>query len=174
MIPNILTTIRLVLVPVFAYFMIYGDNMYVAAAIFVLSGITDIVDGYIARHYNMITNFGMVYDPFVDKLMQITAVVCLVIADIIPVWLLIFVIVKEVSMIITGGILYIRKIVVRSNRFGKTATVIFYAGVFSMIIWKNMPQFVMMTVIAAMIVAMAVAAVFYLIDIIKNYDSKRV
>ena len=43
-----------------------------------------------------------------------------------------------------------------------------------MIIWKNMPQFVMMTVIAAMIVAMAVAAVFYLIDIIKNYDSKRV
>ena len=173
-IPNILTTVRLVLVPVFAYFMLYADNMYAAAAIFVLSGLTDIVDGYIARHYNMITNFGMVYDPFVDKLMQITAVVCLVIADIIPIWLLIFVIVKEVSMIITGGILYIRRIVVSSNRFGKTATVIFYAGVFSMIIWKNMPQSVMMAVILAMIAAMAVAAIFYLIDIIKNYESKRV
>lgn len=174
MIPNILTTVRLVLVPIFAYFMLYADNMYVAAAIFVLSGLTDIVDGYIARHYNMITNFGMVYDPFVDKLMQITAVVCLVVAKIIPVWLLIFVIVKEVSMIVTGGILYIHKIVVRSNKFGKTATVIFYAGVFSMIIWKNMPQSVMMAVIAVMIAAMAIAAIFYLIDIIKNYESKRV
>lgn len=173
-IPNILTTVRLVLVPIFAYFMLYVDNMYIAAVIFVLSGLTDIVDGYIARHYNMITNFGMLYDPFVDKLMQITAVICLVIADIIPIWLLIFVIVKEVSMIVTGGILYIRKIVVRSNKFGKTATVIFYAGVFSMIIWKDMPQAVMMTVILAMILAMAIAAIFYLIDIIKNYDSKRV
>ena len=174
MIPNILTTVRLVLVPIFAYFMIYADNMYIAAIIFVLSGLTDIVDGYIARHYNMITNFGMVYDPFVDKLMQITAVVCLVIADIIPIWLLVFVIVKEVSMIITGGILYIRKIVVRSNKFGKTATVIFYAGVLSMIVWKNMPYFVMMAVIAVMIVAMLIAAIFYMIDTIKNYETKRV
>lgn len=174
MIPNILTTVRLVLVPIFAYFMVYADNMYIAALIFILSGVTDIVDGYIARHYNMITNFGMVYDPFVDKLMQITAVVCLVIVDIIPVWLLIFVIIKEVSMIVAGGILYIRKIVVRSNKFGKTATVIFYAGVFSMIVWKSMPQSVMMAVTVAMIAAMAIAAVFYLIDIIKNYESKRV
>ena len=140
MIPNVLTTVRLVLVPIFAYFMVFDENVYIAALIFVLSGVTDIVDGYIARHYNMITNFGKIYDPFVDKLMQMTAVVCLVIIDVIPVWLLVFVVVKEVSMIIASGILYANKIVVSSNKFGKASTVIFYAGVLAMIIWKNIPS----------------------------------
>ncbi len=174
MIPNILTTARLALVPVFAYFMLVKENMSVAALIFVLSGLTDVVDGYIARHYNMITRFGMVYDPFVDKLMQITAVVCLVVAEIIPVWLLVFVIVKEVSMIIVGGILYIKKIVVSSNWYGKASTVIFYAGVLTMIMWKNIPTFAAMSIIVVMIVAMFMAALFYIIDTIKNYESKRV
>ncbi len=174
MIPNILTTARLALVPVFAYFMLVKENMSVAALIFVLSGLTDVVDGYIARHYNMITRFGMVYDPFVDKLMQMTAVVCLVIAEIIPVWLLVFVIVKEVSMIIVGGILYIKKIVVSSNWYGKASTVIFYAGVLTMIMWKNIPTVAAMSIIVVMIVAMFLAALFYIIDTVKNYESKRV
>ncbi len=174
MIPNILTTARLALVPVFAYFMLVKENMPVAALIFVLSGLTDIVDGYIARHCNMITRFGMVYDPFVDKLMQITAVVCLVVAEIIPVWLLVFVMVKEVSMIITGGILYIKKIVVSSNWYGKASTVIFYAGVLTMIMWKEIPDIAAMSIIVVMIVAMFMAALFYIIDIVKNYEIKRV
>lgn len=174
MIPNILTTARLALVPVFAYFMLVKENMSVAALIFVMSGLTDVVDGYIARHYNMITRFGMVYDPFVDKLMQMTAVVCLVVAEIIPVWLLIFVIVKEVSMIIVGGILYIRKIVVSSNWYGKASTVIFYAGVLTMIVWKNIPTIAAMSIIVVMIVAMFLAALFYIIDTVKNYEAKRV
>lgn len=174
MIPNILTTVRLLLVPVFTYFTVFADNLPAAAIIFVLSGLTDIIDGYIARHYNMITKFGMVYDPFVDKLMQITAVVCLVIIDIIPVWLLAVVLVKEVSMIITGGILYAKKIVVSSNKFGKASTVIFYAGVLAIILWKNIPSDVMMTIFVVMIGAMALAGIIYIVDIIKNYESKRV
>lgn len=174
MIPNILTTVRLLLVPAFTYFTVFADNLPAAAIIFVLSGLTDIIDGYIARHYNMITKFGMVYDPFVDKLMQITAVVCLVIIDIIPVWLLAVVLVKEVSMIITGGILYAKKIVVSSNKFGKASTVIFYAGVLAIILWKNIPSDVMMTIFVVMIGAMALAGIIYIIDIIKNYESKRV
>ncbi len=174
MIPNILTTARLMLVPIFAYFMLIRDNMSVAAIIFVISGVTDVIDGYIARRYNMITQFGMVYDPFVDKLMQITAVVCLVVANIIPVWLLVFVIVKEVSMIITGGILYIKKIVVSSNWYGKASTVIFYAGVLTMIMWKEIPDIAAMSIIIVMIVAMFMAALFYIIDIVKNYEIKRI
>ena len=174
MIPNILTTVRLLLVPVFTYFTVFADNLPAAAIIFVLSGLTDVIDGYIARHYNMITKFGMVYDPFVDKLMQITAVVCLVIIDIIPVWLLAVVLVKEVSMIITGGILYAKKIFVSSNKFGKASTVIFYAGVLAIILWKNIPSDVMMTIFVVMIGAMALAGIIYIIDIIKNYESKRV
>ena len=92
MIPNILTTVRLALVPLFAYSVLAAENLKIAAIIFILSGVTDIVDGIIARKCNMITNFGKIYDPFVDKLMQITVVVCLSAVDIIPTWLLLIVI----------------------------------------------------------------------------------
>ena len=173
MIPNILTTIRLALVPVFAYFMLSGST-WIAVVLFIFSGITDIVDGYIARRFNMITNFGMIYDPFVDKLMQITAVVCLVIRHTIPSWLLMFVLFKEVTMIIVGGILYIKKIVVRSSKFGKVATVIFYAGVILLIVWNSIPRFAMTAVIAVMIISMLTAAVYYCFDTLKNYNEKRV
>lgn len=174
MIPNILTTVRLVLVPIFAYCMLGAKNFYLAALIFVLSGLTDVVDGYIARHYNMITNFGKVYDPFVDKLMQMTSIVCLVFVEIVPVWLLVIVIIKEVSMIVIGGILYLRKIVVSSNWSGKLSTVVFYAGVLTMIIWKNIPDKAEVVVFTVMIAAMLVAACCYIIDTIKNYDKKRI
>lgn len=173
MIPNILTTMRLALVPVFAYFML-SENPGIAVAIFILSGVTDIVDGFIARRFNMITNFGKIYDPFVDKLMQITAVVCLVLRQTIPLWLLVFVLLKEVTMITVGGILYFKKIVVSSNKFGKLSTVIFYAGVILLIVWDNIPKYAMTTVIAVMIIAMLTAAVYYCIDTLKNYNEKRV
>lgn len=174
MIPNLLTTVRLGLVPVFVYFMLGSHNLYAAALVLVLSGITDVIDGYIARHFNMITDFGKIYDPFVDKLMQITVVVCLVIRGIIPIWLLAIVAAKEVTMIVTGGILYLKKIVVSSNWYGKAATVIFYAAVLVMIIWSNIPYNVFLIVIAAMIAAMLLAAAGYFVDTVKNFSKKRV
>ncbi len=174
MIPNILTTLRLVLVPFFAYFMLFKENIAVASIIFVFSGITDVIDGYIARRFNMISRFGMVYDPFVDKLMQITAVICLVMNNTIPVWLLIFVAFKEISMILVGGILYIKKIVIRSNKFGKISTVIFYAGVLTLIIWKSIPPFMLSVIILAMIIPMLVAGIYYAVDIIRNFEDRRV
>ncbi len=174
MIPNILTTVRLMMVPLFAYYMLVAQNLQLSALVFILSGITDIVDGIIARKCNMITNFGKVYDPFVDKLMQITAVVCLAIIDIIPPWLLTTVIIKEVTMIITGGILYLRKIVVSSNWYGKAATVIFYICVLVMIVWRDIPPVAAITVFWIIIAAMIFAAVAYAIDISKNYEDKRV
>ena len=161
MIPNILTTARVAMVPLFAYFMLIENNPYAGALIFVLAGITDVIDGFIARHFNMITNFGMIYDPFADKLMQITAIVCLA---------------KEVTMIITGGILYLRKIVVRSNWYGKAATVIFYAAVLCIILWgeDKMPPPAMYAFVAIIILAMLFAAVGYVVDTIRHYDEKRV
>lgn len=174
MIPNILTTARLVLVPIFAYFIVIRQNLPAAAVIFILSGITDVADGYIARHFNMVTNFGKIYDPFVDKLMQITAIVCLTIAHIVPWWLPVIVVVKEAAMIVCGGILYLRKIVVHSNWYGKAATVIFYAIVFAFILWKDIPEVWSATLLVIMIGAVIFSAVAYLIDIIRHYDEKRI
>ncbi len=175
MIPNILTTARLILVPIFAYLILGAENLQGAAIVFVVSGLTDIVDGYIARHFNMITNFGKIYDPFVDKLMQITAIVCLALADIVPVWIIGFVVIKEVTMIVIGGILYLKKIVVYSNWYGKMSTVIFYAIVFTMIIAKDsLSGGLMTTLLVIMVVAMVSSALVYLIDTIKHLDEKRI
>lgn len=177
MIPNILTTIRLCLVPLFAHFMLTSSetntNMVVAFIIFLLSGLTDIVDGYIARKYNMITDFGKIYDPFVDKLMQITAIVCLVIKELIPIWLLVLVIIKEVTMIIVGGVLYRKKIVVSSNWYGKLSTVVFYSIVVIIILFNSkIPGWGMALLIAILIISMLVSAVGYTYDTLKNYKKK--
>lgn len=174
MIPNILTTCRLVLVPIFAYLVLGAKNLPAASLVFVLSGITDVVDGYIARHFNMVSNFGKVYDPFVDKLMQITAVVCLAMAEIIPVWIILVVLVKELAMIVIGGVLYLKKIVVYSHWYGKAATVVFYTIIFVMILWQGITPEWTAALLTVLIVTMLAAACAYLIDIIKNYDKKRV
>ncbi len=169
MIPNYLTTARLILVPVFAYLVLGAENLPAAALVFIISGITDIIDGYIAKKYNMVTDFGKVYDPFVDKLMQITAIVCLAIAKLVPMWIIAVVICKEIAMIIIGGLLYLKKIVVYSHWYGKTATVIFYAVIILMILWQDMPKAWNTALLITVIISMLIAAVGYLIDTVKNY-----
>ncbi len=163
MIPNILTTIRLVVIPFFAYYMLVANNFWIAAALFLFSGITDVVDGWIARKYNMITDVGSVYDPFVDKLMQITAVICLALRQVIPMWIICVVAVKEVSMIAVGIVLYLKNIVVHSNWYGKAATVIFYAVILSLIVFDNMGDFAKTSLLAVLVVVMLLAAIGYLL-----------
>lgn len=80
--PNKLTIIRAFLVPIFVVFMLTplaeGPGKYVAFALFVIASFTDFLDGYIARKYNLVTNFGKFMDPIVDKLLVCSALVCLV------------------------------------------------------------------------------------------------
>ncbi len=165
MLPNILTTVRLIVIPVFAYFMLFTDKFLISAGLFLFSGITDVVDGWIARRFNMITDVGSVYDPFVDKLMQITAVVCMSIRGIVPFWVICCVAAKEVTMIIVGLVLYIKKIVVRSNWYGKATTVIFYAIIFALMIFPEINYMIKMTMLVSLILVMVFAAVAYLIKI---------
>ena len=165
MIPNILTTVRLLVIPVFAYYMLSAENFWIAAALFLFSGITDVVDGIIARKFNMITDVGSVYDPFVDKLMQLTAVVCLTIKDIVPLWVIIIVAVKEVTMITVGSILYIKKIVVHSNWYGKFATVFFYGVILLLICYPEMDFVFKTAILSLLVLVMFLAAVGYLVKL---------
>ena len=76
-IPNILSTIRILLVFVFV-FLLFGLNSPVGALIvFLVAGATDVIDGFLARRFNWITNLGKILDPLADKLMQCTVLVCL-------------------------------------------------------------------------------------------------
>jgi cardiolipin synthase (CMP-forming) len=135
-VPNILTAIRFILIPIFAYYLCIGDY-YTAVFLFLLAGLTDILDGFIARKYNLITSWGKLADPLVDKLMQITALVILsIVKGMIPMWLLSIVIAKEVFMGIGTILLYKQQnYVVSANWYGKMATVVFYFAIV-MIIFK--------------------------------------
>ena len=127
-IPNILSAIRLLLVGVFIYFFV-NDQVLSALITYLVAFVTDIVDGYLARRNNWITNVGKVLDPLADKLMLIAALACFYFAGWIDLWLLAIVVGKELLMIIGGAALYKHKIVVYSDWFGKLAAGFFNAGV---------------------------------------------
>ena len=127
-VPNILTMCRFVLIP--PIFISIINHNYVAAFIFLtLSGITDILDGAIARKFNFITNFGKLIDPLADKTTQISTLIALSFAGIIPYWILTLVFIKETIMIAGASFLYGKELVVSSRWFGKMATVIFYIAI---------------------------------------------
>ena len=127
-IPNILTVIRMILLPVFAVaFHFEGDAKVISALIFLTASITDVADGYIARKYNMQTKAGQLLDPLADKLMQLTAIVCLAVSGRLPLWFVIVLAAKEVLLILGGAFLYVKKTYAKSNIFGKLYTVVLFA-----------------------------------------------
>lgn len=127
-VPNLLSFFRLLLVPVFVC-CFFWVNQYVALAIFVLASITDVLDGYIARHFNSVTEVGKILDPFADKLMKAGALICLSIAHLIPYWVTIVMITCDLAMIISGFCIYKKHITIPSNFLGKTGTCLISLGV---------------------------------------------
>ena len=135
-VPNILTIIRFLLIP-FIIFYIFIGNYILAFAFFTISGITDIADGFIARKFNLISNFGKLMDPLADKLTQISTLTSLVLTNIIPIWILIIVLLKEFIMIVGASFLYGKDVVVYSRWYGKLATVLFYVAIVFSLITKQ-------------------------------------
>ena len=127
-VPNILTIIRFILIPFIVYY-ITKEEYVLSFILLTLSGLTDILDGFIARKFNFITNFGKLVDPLADKLTQISILATLVILKIIPSWILFIVILKEAIMIAGASFLYGKELVVSSKWFGKLATVLFYIAI---------------------------------------------
>lgn len=129
-IPNILSIIRILLVFVFVFVLFVLDSPLWAIIIFLTAGATDVVDGYLARRFNWITNLGKILDPFADKLMQCTVLVCFCIKGIIPIWFVIPFFLKEGATLIIGWIVIRRRsVVVVSKWYGKAAVCLFYATV---------------------------------------------
>ncbi|MBE7029927.1 MAG: CDP-alcohol phosphatidyltransferase family protein [Ruminococcaceae bacterium] len=124
-IPNILTVIRFVCIPCFigVFFSDLPDAGLISLCIFLFAMALDVADGFIARKFDMITDLGKAMDPVADKLLVISVVTCLVMDGRIPLWFLLFVIGKELLMMLGWLILYRgRKVVVPANIFGKLAT----------------------------------------------------
>ncbi len=120
-IPNILTIIRMALIPVFWVLMMVYNLNYWALFTFAIASLTDVVDGYIARKYNQITDFGKLFDPLADKLMVLSVLITLWLRKIIPGIVVILMTFKELYLIFSSAILYKRQIVVHSLFVGKFA-----------------------------------------------------
>lgn len=135
-IPNILTILRFLFIPIILYF-IFTGNYILGFVFFTISGATDILDGCIARKFHLISNFGKLMDPLADKLTQISVLASLVITNIIPVWILAIVVLKELIMVVGASFLYGKDVVVYSKWYGKLATVLFYLAIVISLITKQ-------------------------------------
>ncbi len=123
--PNKLTMFRVVLIPFFVLFMlvdITNVDKWIALAIFIIASLTDLLDGKIARKYNLVTNFGKFMDPLADKLLVCAALICLVELSVIPSWIVIIIISRE--FIISGFRLIASDngVVIAASYFGKFKT----------------------------------------------------
>ena len=136
-IPNILSISRLLLIPAFVWlYLESGDNrnfrLY-ATGLIILSGLTDLVDGYIARRLNQITELGKMLDPIADKCTQLVVAIMLTIAHPQIIVLVIAILIKD-SLMVIGGAMMLRKGIVRAAEFwGKIFTAVFYVSVAAII-----------------------------------------
>ena len=127
-VPNVLTLFRFALVPVSAT-LIYFGFMALALAVYILACATDLLDGYIARKQKLVTEEGILLDPLADKLMAIFAVLAFTVTHVLPWFILVFIIVKELLMVGGGIFLYFKNIVTPANTFGKVAAFIFNTSI---------------------------------------------
>jgi len=97
-VPNAITFVRLLCIPLFLYLLFVSDARLEAALLLGLLGATDWVDGYAARHLHQVSNFGKAFDPTVDRLLLITGVTSIIVADGCPLWFGLVVVVREVVL----------------------------------------------------------------------------
>ena len=173
--PNKLTILRVILIPFFVVFMLFditgAADKWIALVIFCVASLTDMLDGKIARKYNLVTNFGKFMDPLADKLLVCSAMICLVDLKLIPVWVVLIIIARE--FIISGFRLVASDngIVIAASYWGKFKTT-FQMLMVIVIIFNINLQFGWLNILGTILIYVAlVLTVVSLIDYIaKNKD----
>lgn len=158
-VPNALTVFRMVLIPLYLYifFSPIPFHTEIAFTILILAGITDIVDGYIARKYKLVTAFGTMMDPLADKLMMMAVISSLFLTERISIWAALFFFARDIGMIVASAFFHFRgKKTVPANAFGKLTTVLFYIAFPLVMFQYPYGEEVLWTVIAFSFVTSAV------------------
>lgn len=179
--PNKLTIFRVILIFPFVLLLLGGFHKwgwftaafggilkyvnYIALAVFILASFTDLIDGKIARKYNLVTNFGKFMDPLADKLLVCAALICLVEMGRIPSWIVIIIISRE--FIISGFRLIAsdNHVVIAASYWGKFKTTFQMVMVCLMI--ANLPQIAVLTDIV-MWIAVALTVISLVDYLVKN------
>ena len=159
----------MILIPFFVFFMLapyFPDNgKYIAVAIFIIASLTDMLDGKIARKYNLVTNFGKFMDPLADKLLVCSAMICLVATGQLASWIVIIIISRE--FIISGFRLVASDngVVIAASYWGKFKTTFQMIGVVLLIF--NITALSMVTTIVIWI-ALALTVISLVDYVVKN------
>lgn len=171
-IPNLLSLFRLVLIPV--YVIIYlnardNSDYYIAAGILAVSCLTDLIDGKIARHFNMISTVGKILDPLADKATQFTLILCLALKYPILWYLVGLFVVKESFQLIAGGInLRKGKMLKGALMSGKICTTVLFISLILMVMIPNLPAMAINIIAVIDTVFMLISFMDYLITYFKR------
>ena len=161
-IPNVLSVFRICLIPIFIWLYSVKQNYIWAGYVLVLSGITDIMDGFIARKFHLISNLGKILDPIADKLTQGVILLCLISRFSFMIVPFILLILKEIFAGVTG-LLVIRKTgqVFGADWHGKVSTCLLYAMMIIHVVWYNISPVFSNIFIIVCIAMMIVSFVLY-------------
>ena len=174
-IPNILSSVRIALVPFFIWQMICR-NTVAAGVILLVSSLTDLLDGMIARKFNWVSRLGKLLDPIADKLTQSTVSLALIITLREYWYLFAFMIFKDAVILTLGGILLKKGMRFKGPRFlGKVSTFFFYTGMLIIILFPKLPEiFILFILIIAAVLALVSGLLYipeyyaYKLEISKN------
>ena len=161
-VPNLFSLFRLLLIPVIVWLYWFQKDYFPAGALLILSGLTDLADGYIARHFNAVSNVGKILDPIADKLTQAAMLFCLVTRFPLMAAPFGFLVIKEL-FIGTTGLLMIRKTgkVVGADFHGKVATTLLYAMMILHIFWIDITPEISAVTIVICLISMAFTLLVY-------------
>ena len=171
--PNKLTTLRVLMIPFFVVFMLTdlggAYSKYIAVGIFIVASLTDMLDGKIARKYNLVTNFGKFMDPLADKLLVCSAMICLIQTGQLAAWIVVIIIARE--FIISGFRLIASDngVVIAASYWGKFKTTFQMLMVIVLILNIDIPFFQILGVILTY-VALILTVVSLIDYIVKNKD----
>ena len=173
-IPNLLSAFRILLVPVIVWLYCWKADYPLAAWTLALSGLTDIVDGFIARRFHMVSNLGKALDPIADKLTQTAALGCLLTRFNAMWWLLGVLVAKETFMTFMGLLVIRRTGAAYSAEWhGKLATCVLYAAIFTHIVWYGVPPAGSYALTAAGVASMLLSLSLYTADNLRRIKTGR-
>ncbi len=145
-IPNLLTSLRMVIVPFFVWLLFWPPlqyNVCIALALFVIGSFTDFLDGYLARKHNIISDFGKIMDPLADKFLVLSAIAGITFLPPInlPPAIFYIILVREVLISVMREIYKKKNIIIPADKLGKIKTVMQMAGIIiSLLIWIIWPN----------------------------------
>ena len=161
-IPNILSFVRLLLIPVIIVLYCTFNEHVFAAGVVVFSALTDVVDGFIARRFNMITDLGKFLDPLADKLTQAAMIICVATKCWWIVFLLIIMLIRELLLFVWGLLFFRKNDAVSSSRwFGKLSTVVVYLSMFVIFLFPTLSVEIINTLFSICVIVVALSAILY-------------